>query len=193
MNHRAPAETPNSRISVTFSIADLNTLDQDADRYGDDKALFDEDGADLPSDTQSGGAQSADSVISGRTAGGNANVSSTTSDTPGDREESIDDESAAEDGDQEPSFPARMNVTIEKQGVKGALQVETVAQDGMVVIENVYFFPKKELADAKTAEKDWERRDLYTGPPFGNLDEDLQVLLERYLDEVCLRPRSMSP
>jgi hypothetical protein len=24
---------------------------------------------------------------------------------------------------------------------------------------------------------------MYTGPPFGNLDEDLQVLLERYLDE----------
>lgn len=24
---------------------------------------------------------------------------------------------------------------------------------------------------------------MYLGPPFGNLDEDLQVILERYLDE----------
>ena len=75
-----------------------------------------------------------------------------------------------------------MNVTIEKPG-KGAVQIETVAQDGMIAIDNVYFFPEAELADAKTAEKDWVRRGMYTGPPFGNLDEDLQVLLERYLDE----------
>jgi len=75
-----------------------------------------------------------------------------------------------------------VNVTIEKAG-RGAVQIETVAQDGMIAIDNVYFFPDAELADAKTAEKDWVRRGMYTGPPFGNLDEDLQVLLERYLDE----------
>lgn len=73
-------------------------------------------------------------------------------------------------------------MTIEKAG-HGALQVETVAQDGMIVIENVYYFPNAELADAKTADQDWTRRGLYTGPPFGNLDQDLQVMLERYLDE----------
>jgi complement component 1 Q subcomponent-binding protein, mitochondrial len=53
----------------------------------------------------------------------------------------------------------------------------------MVVIDNVYYFQSAELADVKNAEKDWQRRGMYTGPPFGNLDEDLQVLLERYLDE----------
>ena len=63
------------------------------------------------------------------------------------------------------------------------MQVETVAQDGMIVIENVYYFPDAELADAKTADQDWTRRGLYTGPPFGNLDQELQVLLEKYLDE----------
>ena len=71
---------------------------------------------------------------------------------------------------------------IEKVG-KGTLQIETTAQDGEIVIDNVYFFKDAELADAKTAELDWKRRNLYEGPPFGNLDEDLQVLLERYLDE----------
>ena len=64
-----------------------------------------------------------------------------------------------------------MHVTIEKPGVKGALQIETVCQDGVVVIENVYYFPKADLADAKTAEKDWIRRGTYTGPEFGNLDQ----------------------
>lgn len=30
----------------------------------------------------------------------------------------------------------------------------------------------------------WEAlRALYTGPPFNNLDEDLQILLEKYLEE----------
>lgn len=96
----------------------------------------------------------------------------------------MDDESpSGETGDQEPSFPARVNVTIEKAGKPGAMQIETIAQDGEIVIENIYYFPKAELADAKTADLDWSRRNLYTGPPFGNLDEDLQVLLEKFLDE----------
>ena len=72
---------------------------------------------------------------------------------------------------------------IEKAEKPGAVQIETIAQDGEIVVENVYYFNKAELADAKTADLDWSRRNLYTGPPFGNLDEDLQILLEKYLDE----------
>ena len=71
---------------------------------------------------------------------------------------------------------------IEKAG-KGTLQIEATANDGEVMIENVYYHADAELADAQTAELDWKRRNLYEGPPFANLDEDLQVLLERYLDE----------
>jgi complement component 1 Q subcomponent-binding protein len=82
----------------------------------------------------------------------------------------------------EPSYPVRVNVTIEKPG-KGAMHFETVAQDGLIQIENVSYFEKAELANAQTAEKEWLRQSLYAGPQFGNLDEDLQVLLERYLDE----------
>lgn len=58
-----------------------------------------------------------------------------------------------------------------------------MVQDGMVVIDNVYYYNNPEHAHAVTADKVHERQDLYVGPPFGNLDEDLQVLLERYLDE----------
>ena len=106
------------------------------------------------------------------------------SNAPADRPELGDEDTPeGEEGEQEPSFPARVNVTITKPGSNGAMQIETTAQDGMFVIENVYYYPKKELAEPKTTELDWERRELYTGPPFGNLDEDLQVLLERFLDE----------
>jgi len=47
----------------------------------------------------------------------------------------------------------------------------------------VNYYKKGELADPQTAELEWSKRHLYAGPPFGNLDEDLQLLLERYLDE----------
>jgi complement component 1 Q subcomponent-binding protein len=84
--------------------------------------------------------------------------------------------------DLEPSFPARVNVTIEKPG-NGALLIQTVAQDGLFQVEEVSFFSKPDLAHAATAEKDWARQSLYAGPPFENLDEDLQTFLERYLEE----------
>jgi len=80
------------------------------------------------------------------------------------------------------SFPARVNIVVEKEG-KGALAVETVAQDGSIIIDNVYYYTNAAHAHAKSAEKAHERQELYVGPPFGNLDEDLQILLERYLDE----------
>ncbi|KAJ5766941.1 uncharacterized protein N7511_004557 [Penicillium nucicola] len=82
----------------------------------------------------------------------------------------------------EPSFPARVNVTIEKANL-GALLIQTVVQDGVFQIEEVSHFAKAELAQAQTAEKDWARQSLYAGPPFENLDEDLQGLWERYLEE----------
>jgi complement component 1 Q subcomponent-binding protein len=95
-------------------------------------------------------------------------------------EDSVEEDAGEED--QEPSFPARLNIIIEKPG-KGALAVESVVQDGMVVTDNVYYYTDAAHAHAKSAEKLHERQDLYVGPPFGNLDEDLQVLLERYLEE----------
>lgn len=96
-------------------------------------------------------------------------------------------EDQAEDGqegaeEQDQSFPVRLNIIIDKAN-KGSLAVEAVIQGGMVVIDNVYYYADSSLAHGKTADKVHARQDLYVGPPFGNLDEDLQVLLERYLDE----------
>ncbi|RQM08329.1 hypothetical protein DH86_00003831 [Scytalidium sp. 3C] len=140
-------------IKVTFSIADLNNIDPEAD-YAD-RAMEDED---------------YDSTNI------NQGSSKNFKQAPEDSVETEGEEEVPE------SFPARLNIVIEKAG-KGALSVESVAQDGMIVVDNVYYYTDAAHAYAKTAEKVREREDLYVGPPFGNLDEDLQVLLEKYLDE----------
>lgn len=101
---------------------------------------------------------------------GQSNTNQASSNEPG-----LEDESRE-------SYPVRVNVTIEKAG-KGSMHVETLAQDGLIQIENASYFEKSDLANANTAEKEWTRQSLYAGPPFGNLDEELQILLERYLDE----------
>lgn len=151
-------------IRVEFSIADLNATSPDE---LDENGLFNDssDGEDIAAG-QSGGAQSKAGKSEGRVQTGNDEM---------EEDEEFDDETPV-------SFPSRVNVTIEKAN-GGALQFEAVAQDGMIVIDNVFYHKSAQLATAKTANADWERRGLYAGPPFGNLDEDLQVLLERYLDE----------
>lgn len=162
-----------NRIRISFTIADLNDINED-DQYGDDNAQLDEE-AQL-SDNQSGGAQSEGTINQGRTLDGNLNVTPEDRVAPSDR---ADDESPDEP---EPAFPAQVTVTIEKTR-KGALQIDATAEDGQISIHNVFYYPKSELASAETAELDWSASKLYSGPPFGNLDQDLQLLLERYLDE----------
>lgn len=130
----------------------------------------------MPSESQSGGANTKGAINQGRTAGGNIRVAPEDGVSPADRPE-LDDEE-----DEPHSFPAHLNVTATRPG-KGAVTIECLAREGEIIIENVYHFPTAELAEAKTAEQDWARRSLYTGPPFSQLDEDLQLLLDRYLEE----------
>jgi len=80
------------------------------------------------------------------------------------------------------SFPVRASVTIEKDG-KGAVTIDTVAQDGAIVIESVLYYKDGKLATEQSAEADWQRRGLYIGPQFSELDEGVQALFERYLEE----------
>ncbi|KAJ6256572.1 hypothetical protein Dda_8436 [Drechslerella dactyloides] len=146
-------------IRVIFSIADLNAVDEKLD----DPSLYEQE--DIPATPEEMEASQK------RTSGGEPRSAA----APEEDEQEYDEAS-------EPAYPARLNITIEKSK-SGALQVEAIAQDGMIIVENVHYHPSVELATAQTAEADWERRGRYVGPPFGNLDEDLQVLLERYLDE----------
>lgn len=155
----------------------------EADQYGDDNAQFDEEEAHL-SNNQSEETQSEGTINQGRTRDGNLNVASEDGVAPADRAD--DDSPGAEDANSEedpgPAFPAQLEVTIEKSG-KGALQIDATAEDGQISVQNVSYYPESKLASPETAELEWLAGGLYSGPPFGNLDQDLQLLLERYLDE----------
>lgn len=135
-------------------------------------------------DAQSGGADTKGAINQGRTSDGSVRVASEDRIAPADREE-LDDEY---DDVEQQSFPARANIRIERPG-KGALAIEATAQDGDFLIEDLYHYASGDLAEPETAEKDWQRRTLYTGPPFSNLDEDLQILLEKYLEERGINTR----
>lgn len=81
-----------------------------------------------------------------------------------------------------PTFPARLNVTIEKPD-NGALLIQAVIQDGDLQIEEISHFKDAAVANAHTAEKDWTRQSLYAGPPAENLDPELIAFWGRYLEE----------
>ncbi|KAF7681389.1 mitochondrial glycoprotein [Alternaria burnsii] len=168
------------KIRITFTTADLNS-NLPGEDMADDSAMYDD--ADM--DVQSGGANTKGAINQGRTQDGNLRVAPEDRIAPADREELEDD--YENDGEQQ-GFPAHASIRIERPG-KGALAIEATAQDGDFLIEDLYYFPSADLADPATAEKDWSRRALYTGPPFNNLDEDLQILLEKYLEERGINTR----
>ncbi|KAF8461138.1 glycoprotein suaprga1 [Kalaharituber pfeilii] len=151
-------------IRVEFSISDLNLLNNDLE----DQALYEDESADAPESAQSGGAQSKSAKESGRVAQAEP--------------EEDEDEDYMEESEAEPSFPAHLSIVIEKPS-GGALKISGLAQDGMIILQNVIYHESPGLLKTKSAENDYQSEGLYAGPEFANLDEDLQVLFERYLDE----------
>lgn len=96
----------------------------------------------------------------------------------GDEEGAQGEEDMGEDG----GAPVRLNIVIEKPN-KGALNIDAVAQDGSIVVDNMFYYHDSKLAHSATAEAQHASQAVYPGPPFGTLDEDLQVLMERYLED----------
>ncbi|CAK7565316.1 MAG: Mitochondrial acidic protein mam33 [Sporothrix epigloea] len=80
------------------------------------------------------------------------------------------------------SVPCRLSIVIEKPG-QGALSVEATAQDGGLVVDNLYYYKDAAHAHEPSADAAHAAQQVYPGPAFGSLDEDLQVLLDRYLEE----------
>ena len=81
------------------------------------------------------------------------------------------------------STPLSVAISITKQSVPGALNVDAVCQDGSFLVENVSFYSDTEVGTQLTAEADWKRRGLYLGPTFENLDPAVQDEFEKFLDE----------
>lgn len=143
------------KITVTFSVSDLTNYEPDM--FDEDAALEDEDG-----EAFEGGRKGDASMAAAAEAG-----------------EELEGE---DDGIDSAAVPVRLAIVVEKPG-KGALNVEATAHDGVVVVDNLYYYPDAALAHESSAEAAHAAQAAYPGPAFGSLDDDLQVLVDRYLEE----------
>lgn len=150
------------KITVSFSIADITNYDP----YSEDNALeeeaLDDDAIQNPNKQRgvsaTGGARSAQA------------------------EEEMEDD--LDDMDEEAAAPINLSIVIEKPGkTSGALNIDATAQDGNIVVENLFYYDDAKVAKVESPEAAQKRADVYPGPPFGSLDDDLQVLMERFLEE----------
>ncbi|KAF4126064.1 complement component 1 Q subcomponent-binding protein, mitochondrial [Geosmithia morbida] len=141
------------KITVSFSIADITNYDP----YSQDTALEDEEAFDEQQSSSGNSKRAPDEDLA-------------------EEEEDLEDD--------EPSAPINLSILVEKPGkVPGALNIDATAQDGGIVVDNLFYFDDASVARAETPESAQARADIYPGPPFGSLDEDLQVLMERFLED----------
>ncbi|KAM0338534.1 hypothetical protein ACHAPU_011294 [Fusarium lateritium] len=94
------------------------------------------------------------------------------------------DEEIDEDAEEENAAPINLSIVVEKPGkAAGALNIDATAQDGQIVVENLFYYDDAKVAKVESPDAAQKRADVYPGPPFGSLDDDLQVLMERFLEE----------
>ncbi|KAI7569387.1 hypothetical protein KC343_g6279 [Hortaea werneckii] len=168
-------------ITVSFNIVDFNTPAYEQEEA--DEAQMDEEESDFAQmDHQSGGGNTKGAINQGRTGGGNFKVAPEDNVAPADRDSLRSEEDEQEGG---PAFPANVNVLVQRKG-KGALKCNLIADNGIFTIQSVVHLPDNSLTSSKSpAEllRDVPETDtLYTGPPFQQLDEEVQSLMEAYLD-----------
>lgn len=180
-------------ITVHFSIADYSTGSVLGEEESDEAYLDEEE--DLGTG-QSGGANTKGAINQGRTSGGNIKVAPEDSIAPSDREELRNEEvrhgtrsrevsnttnvTIQDDYEGQQAFPANVNVLIQRSG-RGALRINLVTDNGRFTIHGVTQLPESTSSDPKELLRSTPET-LYTGPPFQQLDEEVQGLLEQYLD-----------
>ncbi|KAJ2358262.1 Mitochondrial acidic protein mam33 [Coemansia sp. RSA 2618] len=87
------------------------------------------------------------------------------------------------DADETPEdFPIYFTATIAKPGAP-VLFLELESEEGEVGVNHMRFLPSQEVANASTAELDWERQKSYCGPVFGQLSDDLKENIDAFLAE----------
>jgi len=95
----------------------------------------------------------------------------------------ISTEAEGEGEGQSPAvYPIRCSITITKPQV-GTISIDSIADDGNFVIENVGYYQDSKVATDMTVAADWTRRGTYIGPQFDHLDVGLQEAFEKYLEE----------
>ncbi|MBE7181411.1 MAG: hypothetical protein INR71_09430, partial [Terriglobus roseus] len=168
-------------IEISFSVADISNLAEN--QMGDPDTAYGDEYMEGES-AQSGGANTKGSINQGRTSGGNIKVAPEDRVAPADRPE-LEDEDGFYDDDEATgsNFPVRLLIKVTRRGQSGALEIEAVASDGDVLVENVFFYASADMADPTTSEGEYRRRLVYGGPRYDNLDPDLQALMDQFLAE----------
>lgn len=130
--------------------------DEDFDPAEEDGALADED-FEQPKRTinQSG------------TKGGPIDIAPEDSIAPSDRE-------GGEESNRTP-FPINLEITISKPGDQ-SIEITGSARDGTIEIDRIQYNPTSSIAADITTT-------AYAGPPFNNLDADLIMMFEQYIEE----------
>jgi len=95
------------------------------------------------------------------------------------REEALEEREYTDDQD----FPVKLSIQVTKAEKPGAILVEATVRDGLINIDEFFYLKDASLAEPKTFEAEKARLDQFFGPPFVNLDEELQTLVEKYLQE----------
>ncbi|KAL0135987.1 mitochondrial acidic protein MAM33 [Mucor lusitanicus] len=145
----------NEKISVIFSISDINNTVEEftEEELQDGEEIITKDATDAADEKEATAGEEEVTAI---------------------KDQDLDDV----------SFPVRATVIIEKQD-KGSLVLNTVAQDGYLHIDAVRYFKQGQIQpqDMTTVDIGEQRQDLYMGPVFDELDEQIQTTFSRYLEE----------
>ncbi|RCI13045.1 hypothetical protein L249_0079 [Ophiocordyceps polyrhachis-furcata BCC 54312] len=172
------------KITVSFSISDLDTS---FDPYSNDDALEDdlEQGGSKHHDPSSSSSPAQSSTLTSRSASTTQNSrSNQAAENQEEEADMMEDPTEEDEMSEDAPAPITMTIVIEKPAkAPGALSISASARDGAIEVEAISYLPDAKLATSDTPDVVHKRIDLYSGPPFGSLDEDLQLLIERYLDE----------
>lgn len=83
--------------------------------------------------------------------------------------------------DRQASFPVNVTVLIRKAG-KGSLRFDLVAENGMFLIQQITPVSESSASAAEQIREALSQRsNQYAGPPFEQLDDELQSMLDEYL------------
>ncbi|KAJ2437547.1 Mitochondrial acidic protein mam33 [Coemansia sp. RSA 2424] len=79
-------------------------------------------------------------------------------------------------------FPIFFTATFAKPGAP-VLHMELESEDGIIGVDHMKFLPSEEAATSVSLEKDWARKQVYCGPIFGQLSDDLKENVDEFLAE----------
>jgi len=87
-------------------------------------------------------------------------------------------EEFSEEDELQPAFSVNVNVLVQRPN-KGSLKFQLIAENGEFLIDRVLVLPQSSVSAAELLKE--ESTSTYTGPPFGQLDDELQSIIDAYL------------